>query len=137
MLLEAFTHPTYSDNTITGSYQRLEFLGDAILDFLVTQHIYNNCEKDLKPGELTDLRSALVNNNIFAVIAVQNGYHKFLKEYSPNLFSTIGHFVKGVEQYQKDLGTAVRKSIVGLVLICFFFSKTRRQTSLCKRFLND
>ncbi len=97
LLLEAFTHPSYSDNTITGSYQRLEFLGDAILDFLVTQHIYNNCKKDLRPGELTDLRSALVNNNIFAVIAVQNNYQKYLKEESPHLFTTIGHFVKEVE----------------------------------------
>jgi hypothetical protein len=107
LLLEAFTHPTFSDNTITGSYQRLEFLGDAILDFLVTQHIYNNCKKDLRPGELTDLRSALVNNNIFAVIAVQNNYHKYLKEYSPHLFTTIGHFVKGVKLYLKDLDSKV------------------------------
>ena len=109
-MLEAFTHPTFSDNTITGSYQRLEFLGDAILDFLVTQHIYNNCKKDLKPGELTDLRSALVNNNIFAVIAIQNNYHKYLKEYSPVLFNTIRKFVQGVEEFHKDLGTMVSMS---------------------------
>lgn len=97
-MLEAFTHPTFTDNMITGSYQRLEFLGDAILDFLVTVQIYNNCKEDLKPGELTDLRSALVNNNIFAVIAVNNEYHKYLKEYSPLLFTTIGNFVRGVQQ---------------------------------------
>jgi hypothetical protein len=82
-------------------------LGDAILDFLVTQHIYNNCKKDLKPGELTDLRSALVNNNIFAVIAVQNNYHQYLKEHSPHLFSNIGHFVKGVNLYLKHLDSKV------------------------------
>lgn len=95
---------------ITGSYQRLEFLGDAILDFLVTQDIYNNCKKTLKPGELTDLRSALVNNNIFAVIAIQNEYDKYLKEYSPILFATIDHFVKGVKYYQDNLGKAVGRS---------------------------
>lgn len=98
LLLEAFTHPTFSDNIITGSYQRLEFLGDAILDFLVTVHIYDHCKEVLKPGQLTDLRSALVNNNIFAVIAVNNDYQKYLKEYSPLLFTTIGNFVKGVQQ---------------------------------------
>ena len=107
MLLEAFTHPSYTENTITGSYQRLEFLGDAILDFLVTQHIYNS-KKDLAPGELTDLRSALVNNNIFAVIAVNNDYHRYLKELSPDLFTTIENFVKGVKEYVEILKTEVK-----------------------------
>lgn len=111
LLLEAFTHPTYSDNTITGSYQRLEFLGDAILDFLVTQHIYNHCGKRLTPGSLTDLRSALVNNNIFATIAVENNYHKYLKEYSPQLFTNIGSFVKAVEEYQKEFKNKVREEL--------------------------
>ena len=107
LLLEAFTHPSYTENTITGSYQRLEFLGDAILDFLVTQHIYNS-KKDLAPGELTDLRSALVNNNIFAVIAVNNDYHRYLKELSPDLFTTIENFVKGVKEYVEILKTEVK-----------------------------
>ena len=121
MLLEAFTHPTFSENIITGSYQRLEFLGDAILDFLVTQHIYYNCEKDLKPGELTDLRSALVNNNIFAVIAIENHYHKYLKEYSPELFNAIRKFVRGVEEFRKGLiGTTVRAACSDLLSVCFF-----------------
>mgnify|MGYP002803811972 CR=1 FL=1 len=107
LLLEAFTHPTYYDNTITGSYQRLEFLGDAILDFLVTLHIYNKCESKLQPGDLTDLRSALVNNNIFAVIAVENDYHKYLKEYSPELFNAIRHFVTVAYEHQQNLGDKV------------------------------
>ena len=107
LLLEAFTHPTYYDNTITGSYQRLEFLGDAILDFLVTLHIYNKCESKLQPGDLTDLRSALVNNNIFAVIAVENDYHKYLKEYSPELFNAIRHFVTVACEHQQNLGDKV------------------------------
>ena len=107
LLLEAFTHPTYYDNTITGSYQRLEFLGDAILDFLVTLHIFNKCESELQPGDLTDLRSALVNNNIFAVIAVENDYHKYLKEYSPELFNAIRHFVIVACDHQQNLGDKV------------------------------
>ena len=107
LLLEAFTHPTYSDNTITGSYQRLEFLGDAILDFLVTQHIYNHCSENLAPGLLTDLRCALVNNNIFGTIAVENDFQRYLREYSPELFSNIGSFVKAVKEYQVESGNKV------------------------------
>ena len=129
-MLEAFTHPTFSENTITGSYQRLEFLGDAILDFLVTQHIYHNCEKYLKPGELTDLRSSLVNNNIFAVIAIENNYHKYLKEYSPVLFSAIRKFVQGVEEFHED-----HRTTVSVLIICSLFCLQNTDTdsvSLCQ-----
>lgn len=60
-LLNAITHASFPMNAITGCYQELEFVGDAILDWLITSYIYENCP-DLDPGQLTDLRSALVNN---------------------------------------------------------------------------
>merc|ERR1719481_1163628 len=43
-LLEAFTHPSYEENRLTGSYEKLEFLGDAVLDYLVTCYIHTNTE---------------------------------------------------------------------------------------------
>ncbi|XP_036140493.1 endoribonuclease Dicer isoform X2 [Monomorium pharaonis] len=72
-LLQAFTHPSYTANGITECYQRLEFLGDAILDFLITCYIYDHCGI-LSPGDLTDLRSALVNNITFACLAEERNY---------------------------------------------------------------
>ena len=39
-LLQAFTHPSYGDNRLTNSYEKLEFLGEALLDYLVTCYIY-------------------------------------------------------------------------------------------------
>ena len=54
-LLQAFTHASYVYNTLTDCYQRLEFLGDAILDYVITRHLYED-KKRHSPGELTDLR---------------------------------------------------------------------------------
>uniref|UniRef100_A0A3B5LJX3 ribonuclease III n=1 Tax=Xiphophorus couchianus TaxID=32473 RepID=A0A3B5LJX3_9TELE len=80
-------------------YQRLEFLGDAILDYLITKHLYED-PRQHSPGVLTDLRSALVNNTIFASLAVKYDYHKFFKAISPELFHVIDDFVQF--QLEKD-----------------------------------
>lgn len=73
-LLQALTHPSFPTNTVTGCYQQLEFLGDAILDMLVTAYVYENCPtKD--PGQLTDIRSALVNNITLACLCVRYNFH--------------------------------------------------------------
>ncbi|KYQ55277.1 Endoribonuclease Dicer [Trachymyrmex zeteki] len=96
-LLQAFTHPSYTANGITECYQRLEFLGDAIIDFLITCYIYENGE-NLSPGDLTDLRSALVNNITFACLSVRYGLHTALLAYAPKLHEIIDRFVKFQEE---------------------------------------
>ena len=71
---------------------RLEFLGDAVLDYLITRHLYED-PRQHSPGALTDLRSALVNNTIFASLAVKYQFHKYFKHFSPGLQSVINRFV--------------------------------------------
>nr|QOW64961.1 hypothetical protein [Lymnaea stagnalis] len=100
-LLQAFTHASYHYNTITDCYQRVEFLGDAILDYVITRHLYEDSQK-YSPGILTDLRSALVNNNIFAALAVKWGFHKYFKAISPSLFQVIDKFVKRQKEKKED-----------------------------------
>ncbi|GBO39829.1 Endoribonuclease Dcr-1, partial [Araneus ventricosus] len=96
-LLQAFTHPSYSDNDITDCYQRLEFLGDSVLDYLITRQLYED-PAGHSPGKLTDLRSALVNNIYFAFLAVKHNYHGFLKIMSPDLFHLINHFLEVLQE---------------------------------------
>ena len=106
-LVQAFTHMSYSHNRYTECYQRLEFLGDALLDFLVTFHLYNNY-KNLSPGRLTDLRQALVNNNTFGLLTVKYGFHKYLMCLSPALFSALGQFVQRVENEDETIDVLLK-----------------------------
>ncbi|XP_017142899.1 endoribonuclease Dcr-1 [Drosophila miranda] len=92
-LLQAMTHASYTPNRLTDCYQRLEFLGDAVLDYLITRHLYED-PRQHSPGALTDLRSALVNNTIFASLAVRHGFHKFFRHLSPGLNDVIDRFVR-------------------------------------------
>ncbi|RWS16251.1 endoribonuclease Dicer-like protein [Dinothrombium tinctorium] len=92
-LVQAFTHNSFCDNYVTDCYQRLEFLGDAVLDFLITRHLYEDPQKH-SPGVLTDLRSALVNNTFFASLAVKYEFQRYLKLSSYDLFRVISAFVE-------------------------------------------
>ncbi|KAG5600285.1 hypothetical protein H5410_031655 [Solanum commersonii] len=63
---------------------RLEFLGDAVLDYVVTAHLYFKYP-GLTPGLITDLRSASVNNECYAQSAVKAGLHKHILHASQDL----------------------------------------------------
>ncbi|XP_030456382.2 dicer-like protein 4 isoform X1 [Syzygium oleosum] len=96
LLLQAFIHPSYNKHG-GGCYQRLEFLGDAVLDYLITSYLYSAYPK-LKPGELTDLRSLAVNNKAFANVAVDRSFHKFLLCDSSSLTEVIKDYVDFVKR---------------------------------------
>lgn len=96
-LLQSLTHASYSPNRLTDCYQRLEFLGDAVLDYLITRHLYEDTRMH-SPGELTDLRSALVNNTIFASLAVRHGFHRYFRHLSPGLQEVIERFIRLQEE---------------------------------------
>lgn len=100
-LLQALTHASHPIK-VMGTYQQLEFLGDAVLDFLVTSYISEQCPK-LDPGKLTDLRSSLVNNVTLACVVVRNGIHKFLLSGNVLLSESIKKFVA----YQHSKGNRV------------------------------
>jgi len=90
-LLQAFTHPSYGDNRLTASYEKLEFLGDAVLDYLVTCYIYTSTDAD--PGRLTDIRSALVCNNMFASLLTDIQLDQFILHCTPGIYNKIKEYL--------------------------------------------
>jgi endoribonuclease Dicer len=96
LLLEAMTHASFQELSGGNCYQRLEFLGDAVLDLLISQHLFVSYP-GLSPGRLTALRSASVNNERFARVAVKHKFHSYLRHGSGFLLSQIQEFVKAVE----------------------------------------
>lgn len=74
----AFTHISYAHDTGIDSNQRLEFLGDSILSFVVANYIYHN-HKNMDEGKLTELRAALVCEGTLASAARRMGLGEGLK----------------------------------------------------------
>lgn len=67
-----------------------------MLDILITWHLYQS-HTEIDPGELTDLRSASVNNENFAHAAVRRNLHPHLQHSSGFLADQIKDYVKSVD----------------------------------------
>ena len=65
---QAFTHKSYANEKECENNERLEFLGDAVLELIVTEFLYQKFP-DLPEGKLTALRSALVRKESLAQMA--------------------------------------------------------------------
>lgn len=77
---EAMTHRSYLNEHKRYPYphnERLEFLGDAVLELVVTESLYTTFP-DKPEGELTALRAALVNSDMLSSIGEELGIEKFL-----------------------------------------------------------
>jgi len=80
LLKQAFTHRSYLNENPSwklGHNERLEFLGDAVLELTVTEYLYNKFPKSTE-GEMTSLRAALVNAIMLAEVAKELGMEKYL-----------------------------------------------------------
>jgi ribonuclease III len=98
MLRQALVHRSYLNehpDFPLGHNERLEFLGDAVLELVVTEHLYNNYENP--EGELTNWRAALVNSEMIAKLNDELGAEPYL------------HLSKGES---KDSNSKARKYIL-------------------------
>ncbi len=80
LLIQAFTHRSYlnenKDFNLSHN-ERLEFLGDAVLELVVTEYLYLKYP-DKSEGILTSWRAALVNSNILGEVAEKIGFNDFI-----------------------------------------------------------
>jgi ribonuclease-3 len=80
LLVQAFCHRSYlneNPNSNLEQNERLEFLGDAVLELIVTEYLFEKYPK--KPeGELTNWRAALVNAKMLSETANESGLNDYL-----------------------------------------------------------
>jgi len=70
LVVEALTHPSYNLGVRTRPYDRLEFLGDAVLDMVVTHFLYYAPGKEYTPGHMYIRKVAVVNQHFLAFICL-------------------------------------------------------------------
>jgi ribonuclease-3 len=80
ILIQAFAHRSYLNENPDFNLdhnERMEFLGDAVLELIVSENLYKNYPENPE-GELTNWRAALVNAKMLSSIAEEIGLNDFL-----------------------------------------------------------
>ena len=85
----AMRHRSAAANSITQSYERLEFFGDSVLGLIIAQYLYEH-HPNWDQGMLSKAKSSVVQEGPLAATALRLGLDKYI-ELSPSEASTGGH----------------------------------------------
>ena len=98
---KAFTHTSYANENNVESYERLEYLGDAVLELIMSEYLYKNTE--CEEGEMTKLRAHYVCENALYEYSIRLGLNEEL---------LLGHG-------EEESGGKFRKAIVADIFEAF------------------
>jgi ribonuclease-3 len=74
----AFMHTSYcNENNLKDSYERLEFLGDKVIDLIVSEYLYRHMY--IEEGEMTKIRAAYVCENALYEYALKLNFNEYAK----------------------------------------------------------
>ncbi|KAL8205719.1 hypothetical protein R6Q57_009270 [Mikania cordata] len=95
LLEEALTHSSYNGSP---SYQRLEFLGDSVLQLAISNFFFLTYD-DVEAGQLSLLRSANISTEKLARVAVRHGLYKYIRHNKAGVLSEkVREFLIAVEE---------------------------------------
>ncbi|KAJ5279403.1 hypothetical protein N7478_004775 [Penicillium angulare] len=102
ILRSAFTHPSYpSAWAKVPCYQRLEFLGDALLDMVCVDSLFKRFP-DKDPQWLTEHKMAMVSNKFLGALAVKLGFHRHLQHFSNPIQSSVPQYAEELQLAEEE-----------------------------------
>ena len=113
----AFCHSSYvNEKHLKSDYERLEFLGDAVLELVMSDYLYKNL--DVKEGDMTKLRASYVCENALFAYSTDLNLSKYIK---------VGH---GEEidggRYKKVIMADIFEALMGAIYLDLGFSVVKR-----------
>ena len=107
----ALTHSSYANEHNVESYERLEFLGDAVLETIISDYFYNNYNYD--EGQMSKLRASYVCEQALSFYSKKMGIIPFIK---------IGN---GINQINDTIAADVFESVLAVIYLSCGFNKTK------------
>ena len=121
LLKNALTHTSYAYENNVASNEKLEFLGDSILEFLSSKYIYGNYPK-LKEGEMTKVR---------ATVVCEDSLHKIAQKHN---FSDFLYLGKSEMKHEGNRKPAIMADSVEAVIAAMYFDSG---LDACEKFIVD
>lgn len=113
----AFSHSSYvNEHKAKQDYERLEFLGDAVVDLVVADYLYSN--KKETEGEMTRVRASYVCENALYEYSMSLGLNKYIK---------VGHGEeKEGGKFKKAIVADIFEALVGAIYLDLGYATARR-----------
>lgn len=113
----AFSHSSYvNENHLKSDYERLEFLGDAVLELVTSDYLYNN--KQYSEGQMTKLRASYV---------CENALYEYSKDLNLSDYIKVGH---GEEidggRFKKVILADIFEAFMGAIYLDLGFDTVKR-----------
>ena len=123
---EALTHDSYSNEALNEdpprkvpSYERLEFLGDAVLEFLVCEHVYR--DTDITEGPMTDYKQDKVANHMLSQRILEKGI-----DIDSMMRVGNGHIRGQSKVIEENMRADCFEALIGATYIAFGMDEARR-----------
>ena len=115
--ITAFQHSSYvNENHLKSDYERLEFLGDAVLELVISDYLFQNL--DIKEGDMTKLRASYV---------CENALFEYSKDLQLSKYIKVGH---GEEidggRYKKVILADIFEALMGAIYLDLGFDTVKR-----------
>ena len=113
----AFSHSSYAnEHKAKNDYERLEFLGDAVLDLVIADYLYSNHSE--KEGEMTKIRASYVCENALYEYSINLGLNEYIK---------VGHGEeKEGGKYKKAIVADIFEALIGAIYIDLGYATARK-----------
>lgn len=117
LYVTAFSHSSYAnEHKVKNDYERLEFLGDAVLDLVVADYLYSN--KKENEGEMTKVRASYVCENALYEYSLSLGLNKYIK---------VGHGEeKEGGKYKKAIVADIFEALIGAIYLDLGYATARK-----------
>ena len=117
LYITAFLHSSYvNEHKAKNDYERLEFLGDAVLDLVVADYLYSNQKE--KEGEMTKIRASYVCENALFEYSMNLGLNEYIK---------VGHGEeKEGGKFKKAIVADIFEALIGEIYLDLGYATARK-----------
>lgn len=99
LMLQAFSHESFTANDICPNYNSLDFVGDGIMNYLLCRHLIRDFRR-FSAYEIGFFTNLLRSNTCFATVSIRHEIYKYIRYMDTGIHNSLGSFVTFIKKNQ-------------------------------------